>query len=1077
MKKNQPLLLVLLLLFATSTTATAQMRTLTGHVTRENNEPASNATVAIKNTRIVSQTDSAGYFSLSIPANATTLVISYVGYKTREIAIGRRSDITITINPGAAALQDVVVTALGFETRKEKLGYATSKVDGAQVANAGEVGLTDALGGKASGVKVSRTSGSDPGAASQILIRGQSTITRSTDPLIVLDGVPINSSSRDQGAGGTTSGSRLNDINPNDIATIQVLKGASAAALWGTQAANGVLMITTKKGVGSKTAVNVSSTYSMDQVNLRYPMQDTYGQGTNGAWAQNQTLSWGDKIANRSGQADAVNTNGAYFQAYNNGQKYYNITQKNSRQTYVDKNWDEVFHNGHYWDNNASISGADAKSSYFFSIGNIDQKGVMKSSSDYQRTGVRLNASRKITDWLTFSNHSSYARTNSDRIQRGVNTGGLTTAILRTSPDFDNAGYIGDYHSSPTAAAVPNRQRSYRNAVGANADPGFNNPQWDIYQLTNKDDVNRFINSGELNAKPSSWLNVVARAGVDYTDEEVRNDWPVNTATASGGSYSRSEFKETLFNLDVFARAEKEFSDKFSANLLVGFNYNSNHNTTLSGSALNFIIPGGPQSLNNFPAGNITSDDEYTLSKSNAGYAAGGVGLFDQLYVNGTFRAEAASTFGSGNSRFYYPSTDVAWTFTKLKMFENSVLSFGKLRGSFGIVGIQPAPYQTSNLFVSPVWTDQLLSTLTGGLYGNGTYVQSSNRGNANLKPERKQEFEAGTDLRFLRDKLIVSLTYYQNKTTDALLSIPQAASTGYSSVYANAGSIQNKGAEADVSYNVIHSRDWNVNFDVNWSRNDNKVTSLDGVSSFSLAGSGVAGASSAIQGYALGELYGIGWVRDSKGALSLDANGFPKADVVSKPLGNPNPDWRGAVGFRVAYKDLSVYALVEHSQGGVIMDATEAVLLDYGTSAATGYERTSSTALKTLNGATIAAGTPFRGNIRNFGGGPVALEQNWYTGIGGWFGNVYEQFIHNNTWTRFRELTVAYNLKNIGRWTRGGMRSVVVELSGRNLLLWSNLKGIDPDTNLNSNTSGRGVTYFDDPGTRSFLASLKVNF
>ena len=1075
MKRNQRLLLVFLLLFTSA--VSAQVRSITGHVTKDNGEPVPNATVAIKNTRIARQTDSAGYFSLSLPPDATILVISYVGYKTEEVAIGNRSDIPVMLHPGSAALQDVVVTALGFETKKEKLGYATSKVDGAQVANSGEVGLADALGGKASGVKVSRTSGSDPGASSQILIRGQSTITRSTDPLIVLDGVPINSSSRDQGAGNTTSGSRLNDINPNDIANIQVLKGASAAALWGTQAANGVLMITTKKGTGTKTAVSVSSTFSLDQVNMRYPLQDTYGQGTNGAWALNQTLSWGDRIANRSGAADVVNTNGAYFQAYNNGQKYYTITQKNSKKTYNDQNWNEVFHDGHYWDNNVSVSGGDTRSTYFFSIGNIDQKGVMRKNSDYQRTGIRLNASRKITDWLTFSNNSSYALTNSDRIQRGVNTGGLTTAVLRTSPDFDDAGYIGDYYSSATAAAVPNRQRGYRNAVGANADPGFNNPQWDIYQLTNKDNVNRFINSGELNAKPNGWLSVVARAGVDYTDEQEKNYWPVNTATAAGGSYSRSEFKETLFNLDVFARAEKNFTEKLSANLLVGFNYNSNYNTTLSGAGLNFIIPNGPQSLNNFPAGNITTDDEYTLSKSNAGYVAGGVGLFDQLFINGTFRAEAASTFGSNNSRFYYPSTDVAWTFTKLKMFENSVLSFGKLRGSFGIVGIQPAPYQTSNLFVSPVWTDQLLSTITGGLYGNGTYVQSSNKGNANLKPEKKQEYEVGTDLRFIHDKLIVSLTYYQNKTTDALLSIPQPSSTGFSSVYANAGSIQNKGAEADVSYNIIKTRDWSVNFDVNWAKNDNKVTSLDGVSSFSLDGTGVAGASSAIQGYALGELYGIGWVRDSKGNLSLDANGFPKADVVSKPLGNPNPDWRGDVGFRVAYKEFSVYALLEHSQGGVIMDATEAVLLDYGTSATTGDTRTATTALKTLNGATIAAGSQFRGNIQNFGGGPVALEQNWYTGIGGWFGNVYEQFIHNNTWTRFRELTVAYNVKNMGRWTKGGMRSIVIEISGRNLLLFSNLKGIDPDTNLNSNTSGRGVTYFDDPGTRSYLASLKVNF
>lgn len=1081
MKKNTilgTLVLCLLLIFA-GQQAIAQNTKIKGTVYNETNKPIQNATIKVKNSPLATVTDSAGNFTLTIPVSAKTLSVSYVGYETLDISTGTQTKINITLYPSDIKMQDVVITALGFESKKEKLGYATSKINGDQVANSGEANLTDALGGKASGVRVSRSSGSDPGAASQILIRGQSTITRSTDPLIVLDGVPIDGGSRGQGSGGTTNGSRLNDINPDDIASIQVLKGASAAALWGTRAANGVLMITTKKGAGAKTSVNFNSTYSMDQVNAKYATQTTYGQGLNGVWQSTAPRSWGDKIADRSDAADVVNTTGAYFVADNNGQTYYPITQKNSKQTFVDQNWDELFHNGYYGDKSISFSGGDNKSNYYFSVGDLTQQGVIRSHSGYERTNVRLNASKQVAKWLTISNKTSYTLTSSDRIQRGVNTAGFMIALLRTAPDFDDAGYTGKYFTAPNGAFTANRQRAYRNPVGANADPGFNNALWDIYQLSNTDKVNRFINGTELNAHPLEWLNITARAGLDYFNDNQKNFWPYNTATAPKGSYSIDNYSETLLNLDFIVRAEKTFSDNFSGNMLVGFNYSSNYNSDLSGTSLNLIIPNGPQSLNNFSPSTVSVNDSYSRSRTNAGYASAGIGLYKQLYINGTIRAEAASTFGAqSNSRFFYPSVDMAWQFTKLvPSINNRLLTFGKLRASFGIVGIQPSPYQTSNVFVAPTWTDQLLSTITSNLYGTGTYVQSSNKGNAQLRPEKKQEFEVGTDLRFFSDKLSASVTYYQNKTVDALLSIPQAYSTGFSSLYANAGSIQNKGFEVDLSYNVLKSKDWNLNVDVNWSANQNKVLSLNGTTSFGLNGTGISGVSSAIQGYALGELYGIGWKRDAANNMLLDANGFPMADNVSKPLGNPNPDWRGGIGARLRYKNLSFYALVEHSQGGVLFNATEAVMEDYGTSAAVGYESTAPTNLKTSTGTTIAAGTKFHGNIQDFGAGQVALDQNWYTGIGGYFGNVYEQFIKDNTWTRLREATLAYTIKSAGLSRKLGLSSLIVELSGRNLFVITKIKGIDPDTNLSGNSSGRGVTYFDNPGTRSYLATLKVNF
>lgn len=1077
MYKYYGLSLLLLLSFIG---AYAQSKTVKGKVVNTDQIPLSGATVSASgNKSMATRTDVKGEFTLSVPDTSVTLTVSYVGYTSQVVPIGTGGTVSVILTPSEAALKDVVVTALGFEAKKEKLGYATSKIEGSQAANSGEATLVDALGGKASGVRISRSSGSDPGAASQILIRGQSTITRSTDPLIVLDGMPINSDSRGQGAGGTAGGSRLNDINPDDIASIQVLKGASAAALWGTRAAGGVLMITTKKGTNTNTQVNFVSRYSIDKVNARYPMQQAYGQGLNGEWQENAPRSWGDKIKDRPGGSDVFDESKGYFLADNNGKTYYPITSKRDRSTYVDQNWDQVFGTGHYWDNNLSISGADTKSNYYFSVGNLNQQGVIRGSSSYDRTTLRLNASRKITSWLNISNRASFTHTTSDRIQRGVNTAGFMIALLRTPPDFDDAGYIGSYYSAPDAPAIIDRQRSYRNSIGSKANPGFNNAQWDIYKLYNKDKVNRFINSAELTAHPLEWLNLTARAGLDYTTQQGRNFWPANTATATGGSYYRNEFQETILNLDLIARAEKKFSDKIAGNILFGFNYFSDYSTIYNGSALNLIIADGPQSLNNFAASTIGISDNYTRSRTNAGYTSAGFSIDDQLFINGTLRAEAASTFGQqSNSRFFYPSADIAWQFTRLNIFSNnSWLSFGKLRAAYGMVGVQPDPYQTANLFIDPTWNDQLLSSITAGLYGNGTYVQSSNKGNPALRPEKKQEFELGTDLRFWNNRLSTSFTYYQNKTVDALLSIPQPASTGYRSTYANAGEIQNKGFEADLSFQAVQQRDFELNVDINWSKNKNKVISLSGTNSFSLDGDGVAGASSAVVGYPLGELYGVGWQRDETGKLTLDEYGFPLADNVSKPLGDPNPDWRGGLGLTVKYKNFQLTALLEHSQGGVIMDATEAVMLDYGTSASTGYERMAPQDLRTSKGTIITKGSSFRGNIRDFGAGPVALDQNWYTGLGGWFGNVYEQFIKDNTWTRLRTVSLSYSIVAPRLKEHIGISSLIIELSGRNIWVDSNIKGIDPDTNLNGSSSARGVTYFDNPGTRSYLATLKINF
>jgi len=1071
---------LMMLLFLTSILhqSNAQSRTLKGLVVDEKNSPVQGATVTLKGARSKSQTDATGSFSIQVPNEKAVIVVSFVGYENVEIAAGSSESITVNLKPAANALDNVVVNALGFESRKDKIGYATSRISAEAIANTGEAGLMQGMAGKSSGLRVSRSSG-DPGGSSQILIRGQSSITRSTDPLIILDGVPISGDARNETSGGQiVQQSRLNDINPDDIANVQILKGASAAALWGTKAANGVIVVTTKKGnSGSKANISFKSTVSFDEVSAFYDLQSTYGQGNNGVWAANAIRTWGDKIESRSGADDVLNTTGGYFVG-NTGQTIYPITTKNSKQTYNDKNYNDVFRTGSFLDNSLSISGGDSKSNYFMSLSDMNQKGVARNSSDYRRTSFRLNVGKELNNWLSISNKAAYILTNSNRLQAGVNNAGLLIGLLRTPPDFDNGDYTGRYYSSPGGAFVDGRQRSYRNAVGANANPGFNNPLWVINSLENKSKVNRFINSTEINIKPVSWFTLTGRAVIDLFTDMQTNYFPYFSANAITGQYSREEYTESQFNVDVIGRAQHDFNKKLSGNIAVGFNYNRLNTTTLGGTALDFILPAGPQDFNNVTPANLAVTDRYLNTKSNAGYTSMGLAWNDQLFINATARLEAASTFGEqADQSFFYPSADIAWQFTRLKGLENqNWLSFGKIRASFGIVGVQPLAYRTTTIYNTRTWTDGFGGALDPAQYGTGSYVQDNDKGNPFLQPERKQEFEVGADLRFLDNRLTFGFTVYQNETKDALISVTQSPASGFNTLYSNAGSIENKGLEFDLGYTVLRKKDLTLDVNLNWTRNRNLVTDLNGAGSINLGGT--AGVSSrAVEGYALGVLFSNKFQRDAAGKMALDANGFPIVDPTAGPIGDPNPDWRAGFGINLKYKKFYVNALLEHSQGGKVIDGTEAVLLDYGTSAATGFERTSDQPLKRYSGQTIAAGTPFRGNIYDFGGGNVALEQSWYTGPGGWFGNVGEQFMLDATWTRFREINIGYNISSSFLKSKLGISTVGIELSGRNLFVISDVNGFDPDANNSGSTSGRGVVYFVNPPTRSYLCTIRLNF
>lgn len=1109
----------------------AQSRTITGRITDQaTGQGLPGVTVLAKGTTVGTSTNADGTYSLNVPISATALTFSSIGYTSTERAIGDNTSINVALATDSKQIGEVVVTALGLEANRDQLGTAQSRVQGQSLVQSGETSVITGLSGKTPGVLITRSSG-DPGASANIQIRGASTITGNLQPLIVVDGVPIFNSSigndgiltSNGGAGsnqtdGVVQASRLNDINPDDIASVEILKGAPAAALWGTRAANGVMVITTKKGrAGDKLNISYRTSYGLDRINKSVPLQNTFGQGLNGLYNQGASTSWGDRIADRSGGTDAFITNPASpgyrgFVTFSDGTTRYAIAPgtpanphggKNSRETFDHSR--EVFDTGYTWENQASISGGDAKSLFYVSLGNTHTKGIAVRNSDNDRTTFRVNAERQLADKFRAAVNVTYARTLSNRIQQGSNLSGIFLGGLRTPADYDNSRYVGTY-TNAAGVSFPGRQVTYRSQLGANqgtdpatlnvyANPGYDNPFWTIDNVLNQTRVNRLVGGLELTYDFADWLHLLNRTGVDtYTDRRSAN-FPLGSGANLTGLITEESIQETQVNNDLILRGNYDFSENLGLTALAGFNFNARRSSQVGGTTRSVINSLAPPQLDNTPA---ASRDPFNLlveQRNAAAYAQVDLNLFRQVFLTGTARGESASTFGpEAQSTFFYPAGSLAWQFTELgALKDNKILSFGKARLAYGSVGVQPAPYLTRTYFVpanSSVIIDGWGSGLNSANYF-GASIRSGTLGNTLLRPERKNELEGGFDLRFWQDRISLGATAYTNKTTDAILQVPVAASTGFTLVSANAAEIENRGIELDLNADIIKTDDFGFSLSPNFSKNRNEVTSLAGATSIAL--NGFSGSQSrAVQGYQLGALWGTRWDRNENGALALDANGFPVQAATEGVIGDPNPKWRGGLGATVRYKGLSLYALVDHVNDVDVWNGTKGALYFFGTHADVGQETTLSAedarSIKLWDGSTVfeTYGNPadpnadvrFRGSIRDFGVGRVALDQNWYrSGPGSGFTGPTEQFVENVNYTRLREITLSYNLAT--EWFRNAtkLQSVDFRITGRNLVLWTDYTGVDPETNLTGVSNGRGLDYFNNPSVRSLIFTLQINY
>jgi TonB-linked SusC/RagA family outer membrane protein len=1079
--------------------------TVSGRVTSDAGAPLASASVLVDGMGVGTITRDDGRYSFIVPAarargQQAQLTAKLIGYKAKSVTItlagSINQDFVLESNP--LQLGVVVVTGAGTTSAVEKLGNVINSVDSSAIQRSNESqNVVSALAGQAPNVVVN-TQGGDPGSSAFILIRGAKSLQGTNQPLFVVDGSPVDNTteSTNGGDGSTSTQNRAADINPNDIESVQILKGAAAGAIYGAKAANGVVLITTKSGHPGATRYSLHSTTSFDKVSKDYPLQTTYGQGsfgvaahcwTGGAYlagAIDDSLSdctpVGPSRANGTGSAASTRSWGPALAA---GTPVFNHAT-------------DIFDTGYTFDNTLQMSGGSDRTTFFLSAGSTNQSGVIVGPNNrYDRETVRLKATHQIFSSLNLNGNLTYTDGRGNFVQKGSNTSGLLLGSLRTPPEFNNNPYLNP---------VSGLQQSYRfrnpSPASFDAGRGYDNPLFVANSDGNKSELGRFISQLGGDWTPLEWLKVTETLQADYY-----NDWRLEALplTSSGdpiGLVTREDINNLLIDHNLTATASHTFSPNFAGTFTLGQNLNSirRRDTFIQGEGLKTATPFAIQNT-----GSFSPSEAKSLEHSESYFGQATLDLYDQLYLTGALRNDGYSTFGVSNRRAWFPKASIAWQFTNAlgNKDQKGFLSYGKVRASYGETGKPPTVYQTI--------TALNLTTQFGSGFGDfnnlsqsgvAGIITNSAAGNSDLKPERQKEFETGLDLGFLDQKVDVGLTYYHSKATDVILQVPtNGAATGFAFALANGAQITNKGWEATLNARPVTGANFSWDFGLQYARNDNHVDNLLGAKFINYNTEGFTGAiGSAVAGDGVGVVQGQDFVRCGrglnfdpgtgtavdfdagcgnapKGALYLDASGRPVVDPTLRVIANANPLWSGSfrTGFRF-FKKWQINGLLDIREGGSIWNGTRGALYAFGTHKDTEIRDQVGT-----------FGQNFLTDVYPVVAGPgvgvAAFStpqqwQSWFTGAGGSGSPAQAQFVEDASFVKLREISVAYTADQ--KWVQSiGFSSVDFRLAGRNLHTWTKYKGLDPESNLGgAEFLTQGIDYFNSPQTRSFVVSIGLN-
>lgn len=1093
--------LVILALLVSIGTMMAQS-TVTGTVSDEDGSPIIGANVLVKGSVPVigAITDLDGKYSIELPQSYKSLTFSFVGYATQEVEVNGQTTIDVTLMEGVE-VDDVVVTALGVSKGEKALGYAVSTLDGEEVAGANTTNMLNGMTGKISGVQITNASGS-AGSSARIVVRGQTSFNGNNEALMVVDGVRINNSEShtERSLGGVNNSNRGIDINPNDIESITVLKGAAATALYGAEGARGVVIITTKRGKGSKNlkngiAVDFNSTLTFSQVNKLPELQSTYAQGISGDYLGPETgwlASWGPSI-------DTLRYDGDTDYEYDpNGRIVgQNDSSATSNAVTPYDNLSSFFQTAAAFRNDLTISGGGDVASYRLSFSNLNEEGIVP-NNDFGRTNIGLSSNASFLDSkLTVGTSINYINSGGTRIQQGSNISGLMLGLLRTPATFDNSGGVDDPVNNPDAYYTSTgTQRNYRGGGG------YDNPYWTVNNTLFNDRVNRVFGSVQAAYKFNDWATLSTNIGTDvYSDNRVQ-DFEIGSRAFPGGRVIDDQINYRNIDAYLNLTGNGYFGEKHNLSYNVGINHYENYtqNTTTQGDGLAFE---GFVNLAN--ASTITASNIVNRERNFGMFASVEYGYSNFLYFTATARNDWLSSLvaydlngdianSAGDVSVLYPSLSSSFIFSEL-LPQNDILSFGKFRVSFAQVGGgAPAAYQTSTAF-TPNATgtiNQLGDGYTNGILfpfnGLTGFTFNALAGNPNLTPSRTSDIEAGLDLRFLKGRVNLDVSYYNRTSRNQIIAVSVAPTTGFQRAVFNSGVLTTNGVDIELNTTPVKTKNFVWNLNMNFTSWNSIVTELpENVENQYLDGF-VGTQVLNLEGERYGMLVGGAWMRandadgtgfdedlpyNPDGALILDSlSGYPLVDPIQRIIGDPNPDFLMGITNTLNYKGLELSFLIDIKQGGDMWNGTKGALTFFGMSDIT-EDRDLPTADPTT-GSLNFEGFDQEGNAVSR---TVLADENWYLGDGGGFGDVAEHFVEDASWIRLRQLSLTYNFGQ-KFLAKTPLRGLSLSFIGRNLLLFTPYTGIDPETSLvGSGSNGQGLDYFQMPNVRTFAFSLGVQF
>ncbi|MGB0982965.1 MAG: SusC/RagA family TonB-linked outer membrane protein [Saprospiraceae bacterium] len=1049
-------------------------RTITGTVTdTESGAPLISANVLVKGTSVGTVTDVDGKYSIDVPEGSSVLVFSYIGYSEKEATLGVENVVDVQMMEGVT-VENVVVTALGISKSEKAIGYSVQEVGGEELVGANETNFVNSLSGKVAGLQITSSAGA-AGASSFMTIRGINSISGNNQPLIVVDGIPIDNSQLRSG-GATSSvalSNRAIDINQSEIENVSVLKGAAATALYGSQAGNGAIIITTKKGKLGKNKISVdfSTGMTISQISQTPELQTTYAQGRFGVHEGPHTgsgYSYGPRIDTmRFASGDyRFDPNGALV-----GQSDPTATS-NPAQAYDRYNF---FRTSISSRTNLAISAANKFSSIRFSVGYQNDQGIIPNNT-FEKLNFGLNATSQLSEKVKLGVGVQYINSGGVRIEQGSNTSGVMLGLTRTSPTFDNTGGVEDpVNNSASYQFADGTQRNYRGGGG------YDNPYWTINQNPLEDNVNRVIANMSLSYDPFEWLNITYRPGVDYYSDFREQFFAIGSRTNPRGQVLQDQYFVSNFYADLLATAKTDLTEDIGLSVTLGHNMRATTQNNLYSEANTLVIPNFYDLSN---GSNLITNAEDFGGRTQAVFAMADVNYKSLFYLSLTGRLEEDSKLPIDNNQYFFYSASGSFVFSEL--IDNDVLSFGKLRASYGDVGLSaPFFYATDNYYEAADITNGWVQP-AGVQYplGNGVagFSYGNILGNPTLRPERQSTFEVGVDARLFNDRVGFDISYYSIQSRDVIIRVPVAPSSGFEFFVDNAASLSNTGIEAIVNVTPVKTNGFRWDATFNFTRNRNEVKELaEGVDNVFLGG--FTGASTyAVTGQAYSTIYGFGFYRDADGNKVIGSDGFPIIDPTERAFDSALPDW--TLGFRntFTYKGITLSALLDIKQGGVVWNGTKGALYFWGTHQETAEMRNTkktfegSNATYNADGSLVldANGVPVTSGTNDQ---EVDIDEYWLAfGNGnGFFGDNTEDFIEDASWVRLRELSLSYQLPTSILGNK--VKNLSIGFTGRNLFLSTPYTGVDPETNLYGASNAQGLDYFNMPGTKSYAINLTAKF